>query len=524
MPNRNPLHCTTPLLIALLSLAGMSLTFFLNFPYRPFPNDEYLTYSDVFLHADWLSSQSAILMNSPVHPYVLGAIRPLVELLGMHWSQTFLVTTVASLGGAAFFAGMTVHEATGRRLFAIGTALIFLVSAWGQAYVHCYTYGPLSALFLMASLYCFTRQFSGKCGTFRFPAAAGFLCALFLLGASSAKLLAGIVMGAYILLAWQWGREGRTRRIAWLVGAFLVPLLVLMPVYLFPLLRHLQVNLYEGNFTDCIDKYGFRPTPPVPSFAWLLGVYSPASLAFILSALAVVAVKWRRVLAAGPPGRLVVALMAIVVLHTVAIDILPFTILGRGHFPVFCLAIVGFSILCAEFPVDGQVGKWIFIIFLIVTVPLEVRASVRIREARRAAPESLERLPAGTKFYVMQEDPFQEYIAIWLGNVRLIRMADLPGLVNSSRPGHVALLIGPTGINSGKTILQESILDDFHFELPREVAAIPHEELKLPYYAYLPVFMMEEENSQCFYFRHQVPDNDDPRSGLTVEIWPPVGK
>jgi len=506
-------------LLTIICLSSAILNIVLNNPYRPFPTDEFWTYSVPLRGEDWLATKSEILLNSPMHIYALTAVRHVTELLGLHWFQTFLVTVAISLSGTTFLIGLTVFSLTGNVLYTVAAALFFTVSAWGQAYLHFYTYAPVAALFMMASFYCFTRYFLAEAGNVSL-AAAGFFAGIFFLSSSSAKLLFCILLGAYLLLTLQSANPHKKAGCFWMLGAALVPVLSLMPIYLEPLLAHVRTNLSSGNGIYCLQKYGFLPTTPFFSYFYLLRVYSPALLLFLLLSLIVAILKWKTLLQGAKQGVMVLALLGIILLHTSILDILPFTKLGRTQFTLLPLTIIALTVLYAEFPFGKRAGKWFFILFMLIATPLEIAASAHVREARRSAPTALEQLPKETAYLFLVEDPHREFITDWLGstNTHVISQADLPTIVRfHSTP--IALIVGPTGLNSGKSILQHSIMDDYYFSLPPNIGIVPTSVQKLPYYAHYPLFLMEEENSQCFYFRHQVPDSASPGSRLTVYFW-----
>lgn len=508
------------LLLAVVYICLSLLTIVLNFPYRPVPTDELVSYSHVLHGFGWLRSNSEILMNSPLHIFSLQPGRLLVAISGLPSLQTFLVTSALCLNGIALLLGLTVYTATRRILFGSGAAILFLVSAWPQEYLHFYTYAPVAGLFMMASLYCFTRYFLVENENVWLVRASGLYAGLFFLSSSSAKLTAVILFAFYTLLITRSPRLRETCHYFFLISSALLPVIIFLPLYLGPLVAHLGTNITAGNGVECLQKYGFSPSIPFLSFFYLLKIYSPMLLLFLLLTMLIAILQWNKLLNQGGQSRLMLALLGVIVTHTVVLDLLPFTKLGRTQFPLMPLTIVAISLLFANFPSGKLIGKWIFIVFIILAVPLEISSSARTWDSRRTAPTQLEKLPATTKFVVLETDPHHEFIISWLGyDMQIIRSTDIPGLIQSSN-SPIALIVGPTGKNSGKSILRHSIMDDYYFSLPDNISILPTMVKKLPYYAHYPLFMMEEENSQCFFFRHQVPDPDSPESKLIVYFWP----
>jgi hypothetical protein len=513
------------LLLALTSLAALILLTFLNHPYRPFPTDEIWNYAALLQDEIWLTCNRDVVLNSPLHGYALLAVSQVAKLLQMHWFQTFLLTVTISLSGTALLLGLTVHAVTGRLGFAIGSLVLFIVSSWSQTYLHFYTNAPVAAFFMTFSCYCFTCYFLAESGRSWLVASAGLFAGLFFLSSSSSKLLAVILVGAYLLMILSSSIRKKGADCFRLLAAALLPVVALMPVYLKPLLSQLRTNISAGNGIDCLNKYGFLPKTPFFSFFHILGVHSPFLLLFLVFSMIMAVWQWRSILGLGRHGLLLLTLLGAVLLHAVVLDLLPFTKLGRTNFPLMPLAIIAIALLYAEFPAGRKLGHRIFGLFLFFAIPLEIYSAALTWQVRREAPAALERLPAGTDVVVLNEDPHHEFLATWLNydSKQPVNLADLTQMVRR-HTAPVALVIGPTGPNSGKSILQHSIMDDFYFALPRDLGTMPAEVIKLPYYAYYPPFMMEEENSQCFYFMHQVPSSTAPQSQLTVYFWPAESK
>lgn len=507
------------LLFAVLYFSLSFLTIAVNFPYRPVPTDELVSYSHVLHGFGWLRSTSEILMNSPLHILSLQPGRLLVTIAGLPELQTFLVTTALCLNGIGILLGFTIYTATRRIFFGAGAAILFLVSAWPQEYLHFYTYAPIAGLYMMASLYCFTRFFLAEPDNPWLVRASGLCAGLFFLSGSSAKLTAVILVAAFALLIMRSPRHRETSHCFFLISSTLLPVVIFLPFYLGPLVNHLSTNITAGNGIDCLKKYGFLPSIPFLSFFHLLKVYSPLLLLLLFVSLLVAILQQRKLRSQGERGWLTLALLGIIVVHTLVLDLLPFTKLGRAQFPLMPIAIVAISSLFANLP-SKRVGIWTLTVFMLLAIPLEIASSTQTWNARRVAPAQLERFPGNTKFVVLETDPHHEFLISWLGyDMQIVRSSDIPDLVQSSR-SPVVLIVGPTGPNSGKSILRHSIMDDYYFSLPRNLGILPIKTQKLPYYAHYPHFMMEEENSQCFFFRHQVPDTNSPDSMLTVYFWP----
>jgi hypothetical protein len=188
---------------------------------------------------------------------------------------------------------------------------------------------------------------------------------------------------------------------------------------------------------------------------------------------------------------------------------------------VLLIALLAMALLYAALQMVKPSWKWVFPALVLIAVPLELSTDFHTWQARRTAPLQLQQLPAGTAFIVLNEDPHHEFITSWLNydSMYTASKAELAQLIRT-RTTPVALIAGPTGPNSGKSILKNCVMDDFYFVFPADVDIMPKSVQKLPYYAHYPLFMMEEETSQYFFFKHQIPRQNDPQSRLTVYFWP----
>lgn len=81
--------------------------------------------------------------------------------------------------------------------------------------------------------------------------------------------------------------------------------------------------------------------------------------------------------------------------------------------------------------------------------------------------------------------------------------------------GQGVAVLGPTGAGSGMSILRHCILPDQVDEARTAPSGV--EVLKLPYFAYFPPFLLEEEVCQTLYFSGRVPHY--AAEGLQVEVW-----
>lgn len=509
-----------PFLLTFICLASTALSITLNYPYKPFPSDDVLLSINGLTNNDLLAEHNESILNSPVHILTLLAIKHIVQLVGIHWFQTLLITAAFSLNVTAMLLGLTVHIATNRIFFSVVSTILFITSAWSQTYLHFYTYAPVAGLFMMASLYCFIRYYFHEPERGPLPTLTGFFLGLFFLSSSSAKLLAFILFMSYLIVIFKFSSPKKSNHWLYFLLAFAIPVLAFLPIYIEPLLIHLKTNIYAGNAALCFKKYGLYPTTPFFSFFYLLGIYSPVMCLFSVASLIISIHQWKWFKNIGNQGNLLIILVTILLFHVIILDILPYTKHGRAQFPLMPILLMTLAIIYANFPAGKKIGTWIFIAFMLISVPLEIAATVQTWKVRKTAPSALQALPDGTRIYFVEEDPHYQFVELWLGfdNIYIIKRSELPYIIKN-RTTPIALIIGPTGLNSGKSILSCCILDDFYFTLPKEIGIHTSSVLTIPYYSYYPFFMMEEENSQYFFFNHMVPDSKAIQSHLKVYFW-----
>lgn len=512
-------------LLFLLCIVYAGMAFYCSYPYRPFPTDELWGY-DSALNFNWWQSGSPMLLNAPAHPASLYLVGQLVMSLNLDWLQTYLAMTVLSLAGAAAFLGLAVHTITRDALYTVATAILFLFSAWSQTYLHFYTYAPLSACFMAAALYCFTKYYVEDHQSRWYPLGSGFLIALFFTSSSSAKLLAGILFCAFFLLIFRSVVKEKKVHLALFTAGTTIPLIALMPLYLKPLYQHVTENISSCHGIDFFKKYGYEPTIPFFSYFHLLKVYSPVMFVFLLCSMVLIMLKWQA-LKRTRVGMLVLILLGAVISHSLILDLLPVTKLGRTQFPLIGLSIVALGLFYATFPWGAKRGKKLFLVAIIAAVLSDGYTSIQTWRSRRELPAKIASLPSRTVYFVIDEDPHGIYLQDWLGygkkiGIYNLRLAELQAAMQTiPRSIPVAILVGPTGSWSGRSILSSGLLDDFHFALPPAIAApTTYEAIRLPYYAFYPPFLMEEENCQCFYFRDQMLKETSGRDSITMYYWP----
>lgn len=221
--------------------------------------------------------------------------------------------------------------------------------------------------------------------------------------------------------------------------------------------------------------------------------------------------------------RVLLSLIVVIYAHSITIDILPFTKLARTHFVVYPLIIivfvVSFHYLMSR--LEGHLKRtksyliafgWGACAFIIMS---NIAFSKEMIYTRKYTADYLTSLPAETRFYMLGRDNHKYYITTWLGLP--VKKIDRIDQINDNKHADnslVAIIIGPHGENSGRSILRHSVLADF--KLTNIVKPKVAKELKLPYYAYFPSFLFEEEISQALFFAGETPDYKADNMQITV--------
>ena len=207
---------------------------------------------------------------------------------------------------------------------------------------------------------------------------------------------------------------------------------------------------------------------------------------------------------------------------------MPTTKLARTHylaFPLICLLI---ALSCfwlwerlrqerCAWLAAGMAGT------LLVAASEGLYQSHRSWEARFSLPNFLERtLPEVKTVLLLGQDPHAYWLGQWLAAWRVggVDMRTFnPRDPRITEP--VALVIGPSGVNSGNSLVRHGCLPDFLFS-PTDYAQQLQAQIRtLAYGTYNPAFCMEEENMEGLLAEGKVPDpRKEPSKGLSVLWWP----
>lgn len=409
---------------------------------------------------------------------------------------------------------------------ALAGAAVFGFSAWPVNYIFFSSYAPVTTMFSTA---CLWFLFSSRdCLPGRrdwYLAAAGACAALFFWSSPSAL----VMIALYCLLPVVLPDSSGLPRVRGSTRLFLKAFaLVALPFAIYGSDR-IGAHIFDNFIQQGISAELARP--PALSFFRIFSVYDPVFTAVFLAVSAASAIfAFRRWNELGRRQRAFFTILLIVWAHSALVDILPSTKLARTHFPAFPLAVIA-TAGCASILYGALRRVRYRLLFLSCAGVLlawsawqGTALSSRIFHLRTDAPEYLRRHFNDRTLYVLSEDGHATMLKDWLGRdcrVEIVAKDSLRAIDFSG--GQAALLLGPRGKGSGKSILSNYSLEDFYAEdilgQPR-IAALARKVL--PYYAYFPVFQFEEESCLGAYFA--LPRIDDSRDDKNLLLLYAPGK
>lgn len=501
-------------------------------PYRLFPSDDLLYYQvllkDTTGLPGLLSHPPAPTYIHPIYAQYLILCRELWEWLAPI-SPSFLVfaNLLANMVSLTMIF-MICRRVTGSMAWALAAGLLFATSAWTSNYYFIFSPAPFTVALILAAFTLQLRAINRDSIVHRLSlAACGLLLAVAFWCSPSAAVAVSLVMVTFPLLA-GWGREERRQTLVGCICLSTGFAVVFVP-YLFisgqTYLFHILDNINTYHYQDAMEKFGFLPSSPTFSFFRLLFFYSPLE-ALLFAPLATAATAF---IFSGHRHdqhlRFAVILAFFCLAHAVAVDLLPTTKLGRTHFnayPFLTLFLIaaGHWLFYRIKPGRGrQITGIAITLVLSAVVIFSIRGVLATRTARFALPEFVASQPQTTDIYLLRDDPHAVYIEQWLDDRRVRKVAPPPEqLIRESRATnlHGMLIVGPTGEGSGNSILDSAYLQDFKPQLP--LASVVQPTL-LPYYAFHPPFLFEEEICQALYFSGKIPKADSPDAQLKIFNW-----
>jgi hypothetical protein len=547
-------------LLLVLALAYAIAWVALASPFRTFPSDD----TRFWPH---MTQGSLLHVQTGYEPVTELSMRAFYQMAQCFWkpTQTLMVAFVEFCYlGVMLAMGLVVRRLTGEWLTALGAVLLFAVSAWPVTYVFFISYTPLAALCTWAG-WCFLLYLPAKPLAGKMLAVLSAVAATACVGTSAAGTIAVLGLGWLALGLWWFGtprannsesalRESQaaasaSRQVSsrqgarnWLLALwFFIPLLLglgwLALVFGKDYHAHVAENIATEHYKAATAKFGSVPKVPFFSGLWVLSNYSLIlAAAFVAGTLALLVSVVRSGLnvRSGAPDksrRMLLLIASALWLEAIAIDLLPTTKLGRAHF-VWFPGVCVFLALCVRWLICQVAarGRWLVLGLAIVlaggAAAEGISRSATVCASRLALPRNLEaRHPVTQTVLLLDRDPHAMFMAKWLAQWQ-IGAVTLENLVKAAQSGqlndpHLVLLVGPTGDQSGNSILMHGCLPDFPLpvdELARQTGA--HAE-RFPYYAYVPAFCLEEEICEGLVYAGKVPlPANDGAKNITLLSWP----
>jgi hypothetical protein len=311
---------------------------------------------------------------------------------------------------------------------------------------------------------------------------------------SASGLFAILVSGPFIV--WHY----RNPWYKWMVlpASFFMGSFPYMVINLYNLYRHWQGNVFTKHYHEAFLKFGYIPRIPFGSYLHILWTYSWTFCiiiaVFLFGYFILYRKQWRMQSA-------FLWIFAYLMTYAILLDLSPFTKLGRAYFNVFPLTIIAAVIVTHQ--IIKKI-KWFVFPTLLLACVIIVQNVIFIKDMAHARKGALNALN-DKSIYVLSDDPHSQALKLW-SHAREVSSADLV-------PQGAYLLLGPTGQDSGKSIMRNSALDDYY---PKLIGRKYKTKETLPYYAYFPSFLMEEEISEALLFTGKSPDSRLPRLQLTL--------
>jgi len=272
---------------------------------------------------------------------------------------------------------------------------------------------------------------------------------------------------------------------------------------------------------------------PLFSFFYILGTYNPILLIYffvVFIMLIAVAIIKKRMLKEravfSPQDKMLFSLIAIIWLHSFIIDIVPCTKLGRAHFviyPIFIIAAVSMFYFLAS-RLSHRFRKYMYALSIplfSLIIFVNIRLCSELIRVKQYTPRYLSSHFPMTPLYILEEDVHGNAIMDWLEDfhIQKIKKSELDSVLLNNKRG--CLIIGPTGIGSGLSILSDRSSNDFFIEnLNTHPILRGLRRVTLPYFVYFPSFVLEGWPCEAIYFsgKRRVDYKSDSMN-ITLFVW-----
>jgi len=518
------------------ALIYFTVWMFLAFPYRLFPSDDrsfwlLLEKTGIYNYIMYgISIKNDPTIYKPVTGLSLLFFRKIWSIFSSDSLSTLLFSTVVSNSVIVFLSNIITFRITKSVMAAVVSMILYATSAWPANYFFLYSYAPFAAMLSLLALLFMNEAYLNPVRKNFFIALSGITLGLFFWASVSSPLLVGIYLLAFFCLF----RPIPLKHNLKIVIMYCVPLFFTIALFIPGAWRavivHLKENIATPHYTDALNKFKFIPKSPFLSFFYIVRAYSSLliysfSIVCILMAILIIIRKYQsgKKIIFSLSEKVLFILVAVILLHSVTIDVLPFTKLGRTHFvvyPIFIIATTAmFHLLISGYLYRYKRYLYVLCFTLLTFVVVEnVSFSSEMIHARMDFPSYLTSIhPKVQRLYMLKEDVHTSFIKGWLKdfNIEVLPISKLEQALLEDK--NAALIIGPMGKDSGISVLRHSTLSDFTIENIDNYKSLRNaKKMTFPYYAYFPSFLFEEEISQALYFLGKVPDYEQDSKKLKL--------
>lgn len=504
-------------LFILISLLYFAVWMKSALPYRLFPSDD--DYFRSFVDEPGISGPVLITIRSH-HPVLLISLKltkMIWSLFSRDLSSALLLHSVISNSSILFLVCLIIFTLTENIFMAVTAGLLYGISSWPAVYYFFYSYAPFSALCLLCSLYCILKAYRNPDLSARQISRAGIFSGLAFWSSPSA----GVMLLVYFLILCYLFRPKLSAAIRIYAKSLFLAILPFSFLSFLALKDHIWENCrqYAGA-----DVQVFKT--PFFSFFHILGEHSGLFLVgflFLLISYLVSVILKRGLPACQPQEKAVRALTLGIFAHSFLIDILPSTKLARTNFvlyPLFIIVMAGlFWFLFVKL---SRKFRYAFLALAIaLSLPIvyaNLKLCRQLVQAKQAVPAYLAAQPKDLPLYILEEDSHSDAIISWLEgfSIQKIKKGELGRTVADNKRG--MLIVGPSGEGSGRSILANCCMDDFLIDDIRPRLEKMN-RLTLPYYAYFPFFLLEEEVCEGLYFSGRRVDYNSESKQITLFNW-----
>ncbi len=495
----------TKIFFIFLTLTCMAAWLYLALPYRPFPSDD--DYFRSFIDEPGMVNTALMIVRSH-HPVLLASLK---------LTHSLLLHAVISNSVLLFLVSLIVFSLTGNVFVTAVSALLYGLSIWPAVYYFLYSYAPFSAMLLYLSLYFILKAYLGPSLSARQLIWAGIFSGLAFWSSPSAVVMLAVY---FLILAYLFRPKFSSAIRIYAKSLFLV--ILPFSFLSFPALKdHIRENCrqYAGADVQVLKT-------PFFSFFHILGEHSGLFLAgffFLLVFYLITVILKRGLPACQPPEKAVRALALGIFAHSFLIDILPSTKLARTNFVLYPLfIIVTMSLFWFLFVRLSRRLKYVILALGIFLFLLLVYANIKwcrkLIQAKLAVPAYLSGQPKHNPLYILEEDSHAEAIISWLEgfSIQRIKKTELERTMADNKRG--MLIVGPRGEGSGRSILSNCCMDDFLIDDIR-MRLEKMNRAVMPFYAYFPLFLLEEEVCEGLYFSGRRVDYKSESKKITIFYW-----